>query len=183
MRRAWIRPLLALIAVAALLAVPAAVTAQPAQADKQPTATGRGGAAATVDVLATKAAVEALRDGANAIDAAVVAAAVLGVTEPFSSGIGGGGFMVIRTSDGKITTIDHRERAPAAMRPDSSIKSVASACIRSANDGNRAACWARKARKSHCGMNAMKGQRTGRWLKSATVSWTSPTQPRSCRTS
>jgi gamma-glutamyltranspeptidase/glutathione hydrolase len=107
---------LALIAVAALLTVPTAGTAQ---ADKQPTATGRGGAAATVDVLATRAAVAALRDGANAIDAAVVAAAVLGVTEPFSCGIGGGGFMVIRTSDGKVTTIDHRERAPAAMRPDS----------------------------------------------------------------
>jgi gamma-glutamyltranspeptidase/glutathione hydrolase len=119
MRRAWIRPLLALIAVAALLAVPAAGTAQPAQAERQSTATGRGGAAATVDVLATRAAVEALRGGANAIDAAVVAAAVLGVTEPFSCGIGGGGFMVIRTSDGKVTTIDHRERAPAAMRPDS----------------------------------------------------------------
>ncbi len=119
MRRAWIRPLLALIAVAALLAVPAAGTAQPAQAERQSTATGRGGAAATVDVLATRAAVEALRGGANAIDAAVVAAAVLGVTEPFSCGIGGGGFMVIRTRDGKVTTIDHRERAPAAMRPDS----------------------------------------------------------------
>ena len=119
MRRAWIRPLFALIVVAVLLAVPAAVTAQPAQAEKQPTATGRGGAAATVDLLATRAAAEALRGGANAIDAAVVAAAVLGVTEPFSCGIGGGGFMVIRTSDGKVTTIDHRERAPAAMRPDS----------------------------------------------------------------
>jgi gamma-glutamyltranspeptidase / glutathione hydrolase len=119
MRPGWIRPLLTLIAAAALLAVPAAVTAQPAQAEKQPTATGRGGAAATVDVLATRAAVAALRDGANAIDAAVVAAAVLGVTEPFSCGIGGGGFMVIRTSSGKVTTIDHRERAPAAMRPDS----------------------------------------------------------------
>jgi len=119
MPRAWTRPLFALIAVAALLAAPAAATAQPAQADKQPTATGRGGAAATVDVLATKAAVAALRDGANAIDAAVVAAAVLGVTEPFSSGIGGGGFMLIRTGDGKLTTIDHRETAPAAMRPDS----------------------------------------------------------------
>jgi len=50
----------------------------------------------------------------------VTAAAVLGVTEPFSSGIGGGGFMVVyRASDGKVTTIDGRERAPAAMRPDS----------------------------------------------------------------
>jgi gamma-glutamyltranspeptidase/glutathione hydrolase len=116
MRPGWIRPLFVLIAAVALLAVPAAVAAQP---EKQPTATGRGGAAATVDVLATRAAVEALRDGANAIDAAVVAAAVLGVTEPFSCGVGGGGFMVIRTSSGKVTTIDHRERAPAAMRPDS----------------------------------------------------------------
>jgi gamma-glutamyltranspeptidase/glutathione hydrolase len=84
------------------------------------TATGTGGAAATVDTLATQAAVDTLRGGGNAVDAAVSAAAVLGVTEPFSSGIGGGGFMVVyRASDGKVTTIDGRERAPAAMRPDS----------------------------------------------------------------
>jgi gamma-glutamyltranspeptidase / glutathione hydrolase len=84
------------------------------------TATGTGGAAATVDTLATQAAVDMLRGGGNAVDAAVTAAAVLGVTEPFSSGIGGGGFMVVyRASDGKVTTIDGRERAPAAMRPDS----------------------------------------------------------------
>jgi gamma-glutamyltranspeptidase/glutathione hydrolase len=83
-------------------------------------ATGTGGAAATVDTLATQAAVDTLRGGGNAVDAAVTAAAVLGVTEPFSSGIGGGGFMVVyRASDGKVTTIDGRERAPAAMRPDS----------------------------------------------------------------
>ena len=118
MRRSWIRLLVALIGVTALL-MPAAVTAQPTQAEKTPTAIGRGGAAATVDVLATEAAVEALRDGANAVDAAVVAAAVLGVVEPFSCGIGGGGFMVIRTNGGKVTTIDHRETAPAAMRPNS----------------------------------------------------------------
>jgi gamma-glutamyltranspeptidase / glutathione hydrolase len=86
---------------------------------KTPTAVGTGGAAATVDLLATEAAVEALRDGANAVDAAVVAAAVLGVTEPFSCGIGGGGFMVIRTADGTVTTIDSRETAPRRMQPDS----------------------------------------------------------------
>ncbi|MDQ3381651.1 MAG: gamma-glutamyltransferase [Actinomycetota bacterium] len=85
-----------------------------------PTAVGTGGAAATVDVLATQAAVDTLRNGGNAVDAAVVAAAVLGVTEPFSCGIGGGGFMVLhRASDGRVTTIDGRESAPAAMRPDS----------------------------------------------------------------
>jgi gamma-glutamyltranspeptidase / glutathione hydrolase len=45
---------------------------------------------------------------------------VLGVTEPFSAGIGGGGFMVVyQASKGKVTTIDHRETAPAAMTPTS----------------------------------------------------------------
>ena len=119
LRRSWIGSLPALVAVTALLVVPAAGTAHLAQAEKTPTAMGKGGAAATVDVLATNAAIEALRDGANAVDAAVVAAGVLGVVEPFSCGIGGGGFMVIRTKNGKVTTIDHRETAPAAMRPDS----------------------------------------------------------------
>ena len=86
---------------------------------KEPTATGSGGAAATVDALATQAAIDTLRRGGNAIDAAVAAAGVLGVVEPFSCGIGGGGFMVIRTRDGQVTTIDGRETAPAAMRADS----------------------------------------------------------------
>jgi gamma-glutamyltranspeptidase/glutathione hydrolase len=116
-QRCWIRASVALIL--AILAVTTGATAQAAEPVKEPTATGTGGAAATVDVLATNAAIGALRDGANAVDAAVVAAGVLGVVEPFSCGIGGGGFMVIRTSDGDVTTIDHRETAPAAMRPDS----------------------------------------------------------------
>ena len=82
-------------------------------------ATGTGGAAASVERLATQAAIDELKAGGNAIDAAVAAAGVLGVTEPFSCGIGGGGFMVIRTAEGKVTTIDGRETAPAAMTPTS----------------------------------------------------------------
>ena len=105
---------IAVVAAWAALA-PATATAQ----EKQATATGTGGAAASVDVNATNAAIEALDRGGNAVDAAVAAAAVLGVTEPFSAGIGGGGFMVIRTADGRVTTIDHRELSPQAMRPDS----------------------------------------------------------------
>ncbi|HEV3000331.1 MAG TPA: gamma-glutamyltransferase [Solirubrobacteraceae bacterium] len=106
---------MAVALVCAWLALAGTAVAQ----DKQPTAVGAGGAAATVDALATQAAIEALRDGGNAVDAAVAAAGVLGVTEPFSAGIGGGGFMVIRTAKGRVTTIDHRELSPEAMRPDS----------------------------------------------------------------
>ena len=102
------------VALAGFVAVPTQ-----AQAAKAPTAVGTGGAAASVDVLASEAAMDTLRGGGNAIDAAVAAAAVLGVTEPFSCGIGGGGFMVIRTADGAVTTIDGREAAPAKMHSTS----------------------------------------------------------------
>src|SRR5918992_398176 len=113
------RTLLGLLATIAVLAAPTAVGAAPYEHTTQPTAVGTGGAAATVDSVATSAARDVLGRGGNAVDAAVAAAAVLGVTEPFSCGIGGGGFMVIRTPHGKVTTIDSRETAPLAMRPDS----------------------------------------------------------------
>ena len=108
--------LLIVVAVAIVLFDPHAALAQ---TPKQPTATGTGGAAASVDVDGTRAAIQALKDGGNAVDAAVAAASVLGVTEPYSCGIGGGGFMVIRTAGGKVTTIDGREESPATMKPDS----------------------------------------------------------------
>jgi gamma-glutamyltranspeptidase/glutathione hydrolase len=84
-----------------------------------PTSIGTGGAAASVERLATQAGIDILHRGGNAVDSAVAAAAVLGVTEPFSCGVGGGGFMVLRTADGEVTTIDGRETAPAAMQPTS----------------------------------------------------------------
>ncbi len=120
MRRRPFRSLAVLLAVGVVALAAQVGALADAGSHGPPTAVGTGGAAATVDVLATQAAVQTLRRGGNAVDAAVVAAAVLGVTEPFSCGIGGGGFMVLyRASDGKVTTIDGRESAPAAMRPDS----------------------------------------------------------------
>ncbi|HEX2411515.1 MAG TPA: gamma-glutamyltransferase [Solirubrobacteraceae bacterium] len=116
---------LAAVAATAALAAPAAQAGDKDRFEKEPTAVGSGGAAATVDALATKAAIDTLRRGGNAVDATVAAAGVLGVTEPFSAGIGGGGFMVIRTPRGKVTTIDGREKAPYAMEPDSFLENGA----------------------------------------------------------
>src|SRR5690606_16185805 len=85
---------------------------------KTATATGYGGAVSTVDPDATNAALKVLRRGGNAADAAVAAAATLGVTEPYSAGIGGGGYFVhydARTR--RVSTIDGRETAPQA-RPN-----------------------------------------------------------------
>ena len=83
---------------------------------KSPVAEGYGGAVSTVDLDASAAAIEILRKGGNAVDAAVAAAATLGVTEPYSAGIGGGGYFVFYDADtGKVKTIDGRETAPAAM--------------------------------------------------------------------
>jgi len=89
---------------------------------KQPTATGTGGAVATVDLAASRVGMQVLREGGNATDAAVATAATLGVTEPYSCGIGGGGFMVVYDAEaGSVSTIDSRETAPAAFEPDSFI--------------------------------------------------------------
>jgi gamma-glutamyltranspeptidase/glutathione hydrolase len=90
---------------------------------KTPTATGYGGAVSTVDLDASAAAIEILRKGGNAVDAAVAAAATLGVTEPYSAGIGGGGYFVFYDArEGKVRTIDGRETAPEAMPRDAFIK-------------------------------------------------------------
>jgi gamma-glutamyltranspeptidase / glutathione hydrolase len=97
-------------------------SADPRQTDKNPTATGYGGAVTTVDPEASAAAIEVLRKGGNAVDAAVAAAATLGVTEPYSAGIGGGGYFVYYDAkSGKVSTIDGRETAPAGIKPDAFI--------------------------------------------------------------
>ena len=118
MSRHRLRSLAVALTTAAALVFGVAASAAVAPSGP-PTSVGTGGAAASVETLATQAAIDELKAGGNAVDAAVVAAGVLGVTEPFSCGIGGGGFMVIRTAGGQVTTIDGREKASAAMTPTS----------------------------------------------------------------
>ncbi|MDY0910879.1 gamma-glutamyltransferase [Microbacterium sp. CFBP9034] len=80
------------------------------------TSTGYGGAVSSVDAEASKVGLEVLRKGGNAADAAVATAAALGVTEPYSAGIGGGGYFVyFDAATGEVSTIDGRETAPAGM--------------------------------------------------------------------
>ena len=89
---------------------------------KTPTAVGKGGAVSTVDPEASAAALKVLKQGGNAADAAVAAAATLGVTEPYSAGIGGGGYFVFYDAkSGKVSTIDGRETAPKKMPSDAFI--------------------------------------------------------------
>jgi gamma-glutamyltranspeptidase/glutathione hydrolase len=119
MSRYRLRSLIVVSTIAAALLLGVTASADVGSGSGPPTSIGTGGAAASVERIATQAAIDTLHAGGNAIDAAVAAAGVLGVTEPFSCGVGGGGFMVIRTASGNVTTIDGRETASAAMTPTS----------------------------------------------------------------
>ncbi len=105
----------------AALTVPATGPAQAygAPPGKQPVAVGYGGAVSSVDLDASRSGIEVLKHGGNAVDAAVAAAATLGVTEPYVSAIGGGGYLTYydaRTRE--VSTIDGRETGPAKMTKD-----------------------------------------------------------------
>ncbi|MDN5796207.1 MAG: gamma-glutamyltransferase [Intrasporangium sp.] len=119
---------LAAVAAAALplgLLAPGAAAADrgparlPVALPKTPVMVGFGGAVSSVDRDASQVGIDVLRRGGNAADAAVATAAALGVTEPYSAGIGGGGFLVYYDARAKrVTTVDGRETAPATFTPE-----------------------------------------------------------------
>lgn len=110
-----------LVAAGPAAAYSGAVAGRPAPPAPS-TSTGYGGAVSSVDAEASRVGLEVLRKGGNAADAAVATAAALGVTEPYSAGIGGGGYFVhFDAETGEVTTIDGRETAPAAMESDAFI--------------------------------------------------------------
>jgi gamma-glutamyltranspeptidase/glutathione hydrolase len=101
-----------LLALVGLALAPSARAAAPAPA------LGREVMVVTSQPDATRAGVEILHAGGNAVDAAIAAAFALCVTEPHSTGIGGGAFVLIRLADGRSLAIDGRETAPAAATAD-----------------------------------------------------------------
>ena len=72
----------------------------------------RNGAVVSAHSLASKVGLEILKEGGNAIDAAIAAQLVLAVVYPGAGNIGGGGFMVARLASGKVLALDYREMAP-----------------------------------------------------------------------
>jgi len=79
---------------------------------------GRGGMVVSQSDPATRVGVDILRQGGNAVDAAVAVGYALAVTHPQAGNLGGGGFMMLRTKDGVTTAIDFREMAPSQATRD-----------------------------------------------------------------
>lgn len=91
---------------------------QEATANSKTVARGNGGVVATVQPLASRAAIHAFEQGGNAIDAAVAASLMLSVVDGHNSGIGGGCLALVRTARGEVFAIDGRERAPMKATPE-----------------------------------------------------------------
>jgi gamma-glutamyltranspeptidase/glutathione hydrolase len=104
-------------------AAPTAVGRKPRYyTTKVPTSRGFGGAVTSVDPEASKVGIGVLKRGGNAVDAAVATAAALGVTEPYSSGLGGGGyFLYYDARTRRVHTLDGRETAPKSMPDDAFV--------------------------------------------------------------
>src|SRR6201984_655497 len=69
---------------------------------------------ASVHELASRAGIEMMKAGGNAVDAAVATGFALAVVHPQSGNLGGGGFLLLRESNGDVHFVDFREKAPAA---------------------------------------------------------------------
>lgn len=97
-----------------LIATALAIGFTCAQAASQAPVAAENGMVVTAQHLATRIGVDVLKDGGNAVDAAVAVGYALAVVYPAAGNIGGGGFMTIQLADGRKTFLDFREKAPLA---------------------------------------------------------------------
>jgi len=102
--------ILLLMAAAVFCARKAACSTEPVHAQH--------GIVVSIDELASRAGVEMMQAGGNAVDAAVATGFALAVVHSPAGNLGGGGFMLIRMADGKTHFIDYREKAPAGAKAD-----------------------------------------------------------------
>lgn len=102
--------------------VPLLAWAPSAEAAAPAPAFAKGGMVVTSSTHAAEAGAAILAQGGNAVDAAVATAFAIAVTQPFSAGLGGGAFALVRTPDGEVVALDARETAPAAATRDMYVK-------------------------------------------------------------
>ncbi|MFN0199422.1 MAG: gamma-glutamyltransferase [Planctomycetaceae bacterium] len=84
----------------------------------RPCVAGRNGAVASAHPLATQAGLDILRNGGNAVDAAIAMAAALGVVEPYMSGLAGNGLMLIHLANGTTASLNFTGYPPMAALPE-----------------------------------------------------------------
>jgi len=97
-----------------LLASALVIAFASAQAASQAPIAAENGMVVSAQHLASKVGVDVLKDGGNAVDAAVAVGYALAVVYPAAGNLGGGGFMTIQLADGRTTFLDFREKAPLA---------------------------------------------------------------------
>ncbi|MCH7703891.1 MAG: gamma-glutamyltransferase, partial [Planctomycetes bacterium] len=101
-------------------------------------ATGRHGMVASDSAEASRAGLEILEAGGNAIDAATAVSFALAVTRPYSTGLGGGGFLIARFADGRLVALDFRETAPAAATANMYVRAESLQKTRASRNGHLA---------------------------------------------
>ncbi|MGD8862354.1 MAG: gamma-glutamyltransferase [Myxococcales bacterium] len=86
--------------------------------DLEGVAVGTHGAVSSAEGHASRVGLQILKRGGNAVDAAIAVQFALAVTHPTAGNLGGGGFLIIRMADGRVSAIDYREMAPGAASSD-----------------------------------------------------------------